>query len=169
MKKSQIILIAIIVVLLVAILGFKIGFSLGKKSLESTVAQYKKIIDYNFPVPEEMFSISGDITEIQDRVLSVKVIDQDPYTLPSDWEAKTIRVTVTDETKITKFDMGTATTETIASLSELRTGNRITAGTNMENIKGENEFIADFVELFIESTELEIMEPELPEIVEPEE
>ena len=69
MKKSCLV-ITIIVIIVVGL----ICFMAGRKSMESEVAKYKKLIDYYFPVSEEIFSISGEITEIQDNVLSVETI-----------------------------------------------------------------------------------------------
>lgn len=142
MKKSCLI-ITIIVIIVVGL----ICFMAGRKSMESEVAKYKKLIDYYFPVSEEIFSISGEITEIQDNVLSVESIVQGPYVLPEEWKTEIFKIIVTDETKITKFDMETDETSE-ANLSDFKVGNQINAITE-ENIKDKTEFTATSIELFI--------------------
>ncbi len=142
MKKSYLI-ITIIVIIVVGL----ICFMAGRKSMESEVAKYKKLIDYHFPVAGEIFSISSEITEIQANVLSMKIIVQDSYVLPEEWETKIVKITVTDETKITKFNMETSEISEV-NLSDLKVGNQINANTE-ENIKDKTEFTATSIELFI--------------------
>lgn len=145
MKKLHIIVVAVIVIIIVAGVCFKLGFVFGRKSLEPTVAQYKKVIDYNFPVPEEMFGISGKIIDIQDKTLSIETTIQDPYVLPSEWKTKIIKATVNNETKITKFDMETGE-EIKINFSDLKIENEVSAGAN-ENIKDKAEFEAESIML----------------------
>jgi len=147
MKKLHLIIIAVIIIIIVAGVCFKLGLNVGTKSIESEVAQYKKVIDYNFPVPEEIFNVSGKIIDIQDKTLSIETIIQDPYVLPGEWKKQTIKVAVADETKITKFDMQTAKQIDIA-ISDLKIGDQVSAGT-IENIKDKTEFLADYINLYI--------------------
>jgi len=154
MKQAYIITIAIILIIIVGLICFKLGYVSGKKFLEPTVAQYKKIIDYYFPVFEEAYNVSGKITEIQDNALSVETIIQDPYVLPDEWETKTVKIIINDETKITKFDMETGESIEL-NFSTLKVGDEINANAD-ENIKDKNEFEAKYVELFAV--------PEIPEM-----
>lgn len=150
MKKLHIIIVAVIIIIIVAGVCFKLGLNVGKKTLEQTVTQYKKVVDYYFPVPKETLSISGKITEIQDKVLSIEALIQDPYVLPSEWKKQIIKVTVNDETKITKFDMQTAK-QIDLTISDLKVGDQVSAGAT-ENIKDKIEFIADYINLIIVPT-----------------
>lgn len=137
MKKIYLI-IAIIIIIILA------GLCLV---LNSKMLQYKKVIDYHFPVAEEIFSISSEITEIQDNVLSIETTIQDFYTMPEEWETKIVKITVADETKITKFDMETSETSE-ANLSDFKVGNQISARAE-ENIKDKTEFTAKSIELYL--------------------
>ena len=151
MKKFHLIIIAIIIMILVAGVCFKLGLNVGKKSSESEIAQYKKVIDSYFPpMPAETLSISGTITEIKNNVLSIETTIQDPYVLRNEWKTKIIKVTITDETKITKFDMQTAK-QIDLTISDLKVGDRVNAGAK-ENIKDKAEFVADYVNLYISPT-----------------
>ncbi len=136
MKKTYFIITIIIIIILA-------GLCLV---LSSKMLQYKKIIDYHFPVAGEIFSISSEITEIQANVLSVETIVQDFYVLPEKWETKIVKITVADETKITTFDMETGE-ETEVDFSALKVGNGISANAE-ENIKDKTEFIAKSIELY---------------------
>ena len=137
MKKTYFIIAIIIIIILAALCVF----------LNSKMLQYKKLIDYYFPAAEEMFSISGEITEIQDNVLSVETIVQDFRTVPEEWETKIVKITVTDETRIIKFDVETGKTSE-ANLSDFKVGNQINANTE-ENIKDKTEFTAKSIELYL--------------------
>jgi len=154
MKKSYLIILAVIIIIIVGSVCFKLGFISGKKSLEPIVTQYKKVIDNFFPMPEEMSSIFGKITEIQDNVLSVETTVQNPYILPDEWETKIIKVIITEETEITKFDMETGEGIKI-DFSNLKIKDEISARTD-ENIKDKDEFEAKYVEL--------LSMPEIPEM-----
>jgi len=158
MKTIHYIIIAIILIIVIGALGLKLGLVVGKKSLESEIAQYKKIIDYYFPMFEETYNVSGKITEIQDNALGVETIIQDPYVLPDEWKTKIVKVIIGDETKITKFDMETGASIEL-NFSTLKVGDEISANAD-ENIKDKNEFTAKYVELMVA--------PEMPEILEPE-
>jgi len=99
MKLLYFIIIAIVLIIIVGLICFKLGYVSGKKSLEPTVAQYKKVIEYYNPVAEEIFSIFGKITKIEDRTLSIETTIQDPYKLPKEWEIKIVKVIITDQTE----------------------------------------------------------------------
>ena len=144
MKKSYII-IGIIIIILVAGGCFGLGFVLGKKSLEPTLAQYKKVIDYYNPILENTFGVSGEIAEIQDNALGLRTAIQNPYALPSEWETKIIKIIVTDKTEVAKFDLKEMRGVKI-SLSDLKIGDQISVTAN-ENIKDKTEFEATAIHL----------------------
>ena len=144
MKKSYII-IGIIIIILVAGGCFGLGFVLGKKSLEPTLAQYKKVIDYYNPILENTFGVSGEIAEIQDNALGLRTAIQNPYALPSEWETKIIKIIVTDKTEVVKFDLKEMRGVKI-SLSDLKVGDQISV-TAGENIEDKTEFEATTINL----------------------
>ena len=144
MKKSYII-IGIIIIILVAGGCFGLGFVLGKKSLEPTLAQYKKVIDYYNPILENTFGVSGEIAEIQDNALGLRTAIQNPYALPSEWETKIIKIIVTDKTEVAKFDLKEMRGVKI-SLSDLKVGDQISV-TAGENIEDKTEFEATTIHL----------------------
>ncbi len=142
MKKNckSCILIIIILIIIIGAVCFKVGFYIGG-------AKYKKVIDYHFPMPETMINVSGQITEIQNNVLSVETKVQDSYAVPEEWKTRIVKVTIEDETKITKVNLQTDKTSEI-ELSEFKIGDQIVARAN-ENIKDKTEFTAKSIELYI--------------------
>lgn len=146
MKQVYLIIIAIILIIVVGIACFKFGFTLGKKSLEPTVAKYKQIIDYHFPTQTEILNISGKITTIQDNTLNIETTIQDPYALPSEWKIKTFKVSINDKTEFTKFDPKEAKNVKI-SFDDLKVGDRVRVESS-ENIKDKTEFEATAIRLF---------------------
>ena len=152
MKKSY--LIGIVILIAVAIIFYFIGYTAGKGSLESTINQYKKLLDYYVLVPEEIFTISGQITKIEGNALFIETTIEDKYKLPTEWDKKTVKVLVNNETKITKFKPLNPEQELSADspivmeigLSILKVGNSITA-TAKENIKNKTEFTAKAINL----------------------
>lgn len=167
MKKTLpiIIIIAIVLIIAAGIVCYKLGFTVGKKSLEPTVAQYKKIIDYYLPVTEDMFNLSGKITEIEGNVLSVEITIQDPYKLPEEQTSEIRKIIITDATKITKFDMDTGENIEI-NLSTLEIDDQVYVGAN-EDIKDKSEFEAEFIELIIAPPISELSPGEILEPIEP--
>jgi hypothetical protein len=108
--------------------------------------QYKKVIDYNFPPSEEEVSVMGEITDIQNNIISIKTTITDFYLLPKDWKTKIIKVTVNEQTQITKSDFETGQSTKI-NLSDIKIGDRVNARTD-ENIKDKSEFTAKYIEVF---------------------
>lgn len=142
MKKNCKSCIAIIIILIIIIgaVSFKIGFNIGG-------AKYKKVIDYHFPMPEIMINVNGKITEIQNNVLSAETKVQDFYTVPEEWKTRIVKITITDETKITKVDLRTDKTSKM-ELSEFKINDQIAVRAN-ENIKDKTEFTARSIEVYM--------------------
>lgn len=134
MKKSYLIFAIIIIIILAGLCVF----------LNIKMLQYKKVIDYRFPMPETMVIVSGKITEIQANGLTIETTIQDSYNIPEKWKTKIVKVTITDETEIIKHGMGIF--EEI-EFSELKVEDQISARAN-ENIKDKTEFIAKYIELY---------------------
>jgi len=152
MNKAQIIIIAIIAIIIIAGICFKLGIIVGKKSLEGKLSEAQEIIDaYALPVPEEIFSVDGEIKEIKDNIISLEVALFVALPLPNkEPEKEIIRVVVGEETKIVKTEIPEYPLEefkqTEISLTDLRPGNWIYA-TSEENIKDKKEFTAQSIEL----------------------
>jgi len=143
MKKSY--LIGIVIIIVIAIIFYFIGYSSGKNSLGATINQYKKVIDYYTMTPEEVFSVTGNITEIKDKLLSIEFVAQDPYKLPEEWKKEIIKVVVSEETKIFRPDADRLDVVS-ATFSDLKVGIRISATSN-ENIKNKTGFTAKSIML----------------------
>lgn len=150
MKKNIYIIIAIALIIIIGILGYLLGFSRGKKSMENIVAQYKEIINYYIPEPKEVFGVGGKIKNISNNIIELETIIQDPYVLPENWKTKIVKIIVDDETNLYYFDPASAKKVPI-SLSDLSPGKEIYAGSN-ENIKNKEEFRASYVELTNQGT-----------------
>jgi hypothetical protein len=128
--------IIIILIIIIGAVSFKIGFNIGG-------AKYKKVIDYHFPIPEEMVIADGKIIAIQASILTTEIIIQDAYTIPEEWKSKTVKITITDETKIIKHELeGFKEIE----FSELKVEDQISARAE-ENILDKNEFTAKAIEV----------------------
>lgn len=144
MNQKNLIVISIIVIIAVAVIFYIIGHSIAKNSAQQTISQYEKVIDYYAMIPEEIFSVSGKITEIQGSVLSISAVIEDAYKLPEDWEEKIIKISINNDTKITKTipdaDLDEEGVKEI-SFSTLKTNDKIIAVSD-ENIKNKVEFTA---------------------------
>lgn len=151
MKKSSLIVIAIIVILVVALVSFRLGFTAGKKSLEHKLIEAQEIIDYYFPVPEEIFSVNGEVKEIKDNVISLEITPLEVLPLPGE-EAKKeiIKVVIGEEAKIVKSEFPTDPNEKVKqveiNLDDFETGDWIYVSSE-ENIKDKKEFTANYIEL----------------------
>lgn len=141
MKKGCLALLIILIIVLAGISVF----------LYSKMFQYKKVIDYHFPMSKDMVNVMGEIIDIQNEVISIKTVIEDFYTIPENWKSKIIKVAVTNETDITKSDFETEESTAI-NLSDIKIGDLINAQAN-ENIKGKAEFTAKFIQVFIIPTE----------------
>lgn len=131
--------IIIILIIIIGAVSFKVGFNIGG-------AKYKEIIDYHFPIPKEISRIEGKIAEIKDNIISVETIAEDPYILPNKWKTKIFKVTITNETGITKFDNETGGL-TEMQFSEIKPGDEIIAKAG-ENVKDKTEFTANYIRIY---------------------
>lgn len=137
MKKSPFIIITILIIIILAAACLNFGLKAN---------QYKKVIDYHFPMSEEMLSVMGKVTNIQDKIISIETVAKDFYKLPEDWKTKIIKVTITDQTKITKSDFETGESIEI-NLSEIKIEDRVSARAGGD-IKNKSEFTANYFEIF---------------------
>jgi len=150
MNKKYLI-IGIIIIIVIAIGFYIIGFSSGKKASQSEALQYKEVIDDRLMIPGEIFIISGKIIDIQNNILRVETTIQDPYKVPEKWEERIMKISIDNETKITKpipnldpeRSPDTKEFEEI-NFSELNIDDMVNV-TAKENIKEKIEFTASFI------------------------
>ena len=143
MKKT---IVLIIVIVLVAGIGFGAGYFVGKGPSDSKAEQYKKIIDYYFPNIEPTNSVSGKITAIGNDYLNLETIIQDPYVLPTERKTSTIKILISANTKITKFDARTGKNIDIKT-TDLKINDQIGAFSDI-SIKDKSEFTAKSINLY---------------------
>lgn len=147
MKKVLSVIIILIILFLVGGVCFKLGFSAGEKSMESVANQYKKVIDYYFRQPKEVFSLNGKVVEIKDNILTIETTVQNPYVLPEEWKTKTVKVIVTNETDIGRWEIKEGKPLRIKlGLSDIKINTQISVSAK-ENIKDKTEFEAKSIEL----------------------
>jgi len=154
--------------IILIIVFFLIGFGIGKISEEGRrqekigpvqtknqeeINWYKSLLEPFYPpLPEEIRSISGEITKIEDKNLWLEAqirVSQFPLPEGKDIEKKNIKVNLTDETKISKIEMPETPPlppekpfkEISLKFEDLKVGNNITV-TSTENIKGKTEITA---------------------------
>jgi hypothetical protein len=149
MAKSKIILLIIVVVIIIAAVVLAVVLT-GKKGPGGE--EEKPLIEEGVVIATEIYGFSAQITGIKDKTLSLDAsilladATQAPITVP-------IKVSVTDETKITKLefpkDIPEGSTEpiypkeTALSLNDLKVGDKIhaVAVENVsEKIKSGTEF-----------------------------
>lgn len=151
MKKSQLIIIAIIALLLITGACFKLGFIVGKKSLEKELNEARRIIDAFAPPLEEIFAVNGQIKEIGDNTITLEVSSsqlQGPPLPGEEPEIEIIKVIVGENTKIIKtetvVDPLNETEQTEITLNDLKTEDWIYVESE-ENIKNKKEFTAKLI------------------------
>ncbi len=145
MNKALIVIAFIIILLIIGFASYAIGFKQGVLSTEDKLAEYKELIDYYNPTIEDIYSISGKVTDIQNKTLSVETTVEEVYTLPENWQKKIIKVKVVDQTTINQFDMETGELVEI-SFSKIKKGDKVYVSA-IENIKGKDQFDAQTIEL----------------------
>lgn len=158
---------------ILAVISFFAGFGIGSwngKMIAGKVCQgklnqaqeeikwWKSQLEIFYPpLPEEIYSISGKITKIEDKTIWIESkarVSQLPLPGGKEIETKEIKVNTTDETKIVKI--GTAVIpvlptgepfeETLLKFEDLKVGDQITV-TSKENIKGKTEILAEIIQL----------------------
>jgi len=145
-KPITLILILIALIFIAGLVGYFIGTEFNK---------YKTAVDEFFPpLPDEMFSIIGTITAIEDNIV-LEIVSLEERVLPGE-ESKTEEriVILNSETKIVEqtfseiLDEGVSgIQETSIELNKLKVGDIITVESN-ENIKTKKEFTASKIILF---------------------
>jgi hypothetical protein len=109
------------------------------------------------PLPEEIKSVSGKITKIEDKNLWMEAqirISRFPLPGGKEFEKKNIKVNLTDTTKIVKIEIPEIPPlppekpfkETILKFEDLKVGDQITV-TSAENIKGKTEISASQIQI----------------------
>jgi len=115
------------------------------------------------PLPEEIYNVSGTVTEVGDRFLVMEAqvrVSQFPLPEGKEFERQNIKVNVTDETEIFQLEIvelllpeepGEELPEpfkkVILGFEDIEIGEYITV-TSGENIKGKTEVTASQIELF---------------------
>jgi len=162
MSKKIVYLILILVSLLV---GFFVGKISERKIWQAEIIKTQKEVEFlessleTFypPLPEEIYSISGKVTEVGDETVSIETlvrVSQFPLPEGAEIEKQNIKVNVTDQTKITKFEMLLMPVlpeeeTSVVNFSDIKVGDQISV-TSEENIKGEKEITASQIEIIIE-------------------
>ena len=141
MKKNYVLI--LIILIATALIFFALGFGIGKKTSNSEIEKYKTIIDYYFPSDKEVFNIVGKVIAINNNVLDVETLIEDPYVLPDKWKTKTYKAIITDQTKITKFGLEPGQ-ETEISINDIKIGSEVEIDSK-ENIKDKNKFEAESI------------------------
>ncbi len=144
MKRK--ITIAIVTIIVLGI-GFFMGYMINQKSYNQKIDQYKKIIDYYFPVVESTNSVTGKVLAIGNDYLNIETVIQDPYVLPEERETKTIKILISGKTKITRFDAMTGRDVEI-KITDLKTNDQIGAFSDAD-IRNRSEFEAKSINLYV--------------------
>ena len=165
MEKKIIYLILVIVFIL-------IGFGIGKISEQKiwqeklTKAQeeinwWKSNLEMFYPpLPEEIYSLSGKITEVEDNFLWIEAtvqVSQFPLPEGKEMEKQNIKVILNDQTKIVKIEMieppplppEEPIKEIILSFEDIKVGDNILV-ISEGNIKGKTEISASQIQIISE-------------------
>lgn len=162
-QKKVSFFLVIVVLSLFVLLFFLVGLELGKKrereiwqakiqNKEAEIQVLKSNLEQFFPLlPEEIYGISGKVTKIQDRTISIEadvLVSQFPLPGGKEIERQNIKVNLTEQTKITEFNPltppplpGEAIQEKILEFSDIKIGDTISV-ISTENIKGKKEVTA---------------------------
>lgn len=165
----------VIVVLIFFLVGLQIGKSterklrqaeltneLAKKQEEIQFLQSK--LEMFYPsLPEEMYSLSGEVTEIKDKTILMETfiqVNRLPLPGGKEIEQQNIKVVVNDQTNITGLETGIPLSpllprekpksEKTLIFSDIKIGDNILV-TSTENIKGKKEIIASQIKVIRES------------------
>jgi len=167
--EKKLIYFGIILAMLLLLVGFGIGNFYGKMSAEKVwqgkLAEKEKEIEwwksqlemFYPPLPEEIYSVSGKITKIEDKTIWMEAqirVSQFPLPGGKEIEKREIKVNVTDETKIVKIEIPEIPLpppegpfkEVLLKFKDLKVGDQITVSSK-ENIKNKTEILADRIQL----------------------
>lgn len=154
----------IILIIVFFLLGFGFGRISEQGRWQEKLAQTQKEIDWwksNLemfypPLPEEIYSFSGRVTEIGDNFLWMEAfvqVSQLPLPGGAETEKQNIKVNVTDKTKIFKIEVPEfpplpegEIPEIILSFGDIKVGDQISVNCK-ENIKGEKEIVAAKIQI----------------------
>lgn len=142
----------IIVFVLALIVCFVLGTKVGKLLLSSKISEYEKMLDYYAPIPTELYSISGKILSIQDKIITLEATSPTERKIPGK-EATMVdyKVSVTDNTRINKTVVNInpeKTKITNLKLSDLKVGDKVAVRT-IENIVSTTNLTGDLINLII--------------------
>ena len=166
MSKKFIYIILIIVFFLI---GFGIGKIYEQGKWQGKLAKiqgeaqketdwYKSLLEPFYPpLPEEIRSISGTVTEVGDNFLKMEAriqVSQFPLPEGKEIEKKNIKVNLTGETKIFKIEIKEPLPlppeepfkEIILGFDDIKVGDTISV-TSEENIKGKTEILASQIQI----------------------
>lgn len=162
-KDNKVIISAVLAVVLLVV-SYQVGFSLGKKKTldqnNKEIAKLNKALDFFVPQPlAEVFYVSGEIKSISGNVISLEINSPSERNLPGMEPKKEIRkIDVASGTKLFKISLfavpgidpktklpAPPKEETI-KISDLKVGNIINVSSK-ENIKDKTEFEASGIQL----------------------
>ena len=165
----------IVPLVVVAIISFLIGFGFGKtseKGIEQPeLVQTREEIEwlksqlemFYPPLPEEVYSLSGTVTETGAQFLVMEAqirVSQFPLPEGKEIERQNIKVNITDQTEIFKTEMAELLPpspgelpsfeelmkKTALSFGDIKVGNYIVA-TSEENIRNKKEITAKEIQI----------------------
>ena len=164
MPKKNIHIVAGIIILLVIVASFLLGWQIGlskekagQSKNQNEVAQKQEEIKAlqsaleNFypPLPDIIYGVSGKVIKIEGNAITIETsVQVSRFPLPNgkETEKRNIKILVTADTKITKIQPGLPPPlpeekplpEKVLNLSDIKIGDTISA-VSTENIKGKKE------------------------------
>ena len=164
MSKKLSISIYIISIIVFLLIGFGIGANLLRRGYQAKISQAQseaqkeinwlksQLERFYPPLPEEIHSVSGTVTEKGDNFLEMEAqirVSQFPLPEGKEIEKQNIKVNLTEETKIFKIEIITPppppsqnpTKEKILSFGDIKVGDGVIVTSN-EDIKGKTEILA---------------------------
>ena len=140
--KNNLIIIILVILIFVSGIG---GYFLGQNSMK----EYKAIVDQLYPNTEEVFEISGEITEINGNSITIETSSLQTYLPNEEIKTELIIINIDDKTVIYSSDFYPETDETkkMISFSRLSAGDIIKV-LSSENIKGKDQIIATEIVLY---------------------
>ena len=157
------------VLIIILIISLLIGFGIGKiseqKIWKGELSKAQKESDwwksqlemFYPPLPEEIYSLSGNVTDIEDNFLWIEAtvqVSQFPLPEGKEMEKQNIKVILNDQTKIVKIEMieppplppEEPIKEIILSFEDIKVGDNILV-ISEGNIKGKKEISASQIQI----------------------